>query len=454
MAIYLGLGSNSGDRRDNLRTALTALGKASIRVKRVSPVVESPALLPPDAPPDWNSPFLNLVVECTSTLGPDALLTAVKRIEQLLGRCDARRWAPRPIDIDILTFNDEVVQTEKLSIPHRALPERAFVLTPLAALNPGLKLPVPGASGGALTALGAVRALDRAIPLWMGIVNLTPDSFSDGGETLTWPAVESRIDRMIGSGVHILDFGAESTRPGASPLTANEEWSRLAPILEQTFAKFAGDLLRPKISVDTYHAEVARNSLQLGVDIVNDVSGLTRVDMIELAAASEADFIAMHNLGLPADPTITLDRGRNAVDQVAEWLDRQIELWQRNQLDLNRIIFDPGIGFGKNPLQSLELLRDIDRFSDYGLRLLVGHSRKSFMKGLADDALPQRDLVTVGSSLALCEHSVDILRVHNVADHVTAWRGWAHVQQPGKRRDSAGGSDQPAAPVIPISLPR
>jgi dihydropteroate synthase len=195
-------------------------------------------------------------------------------------------------------------------------------------------------------------------------------------------------------------------------------------------AKLANDRLRPQISIDTYHAEVARNALRLGVDIINDVSGLTQPEMIEIAATTNAEFIAMHNLGLPADPKTTLATDRSAVDQVEEWLDRQLELWQRNGIDLNRIVFDPGVGFGKNPLQSLELLRGIDRFGDHGLRVLVGHSRKSFMKDLAGDTFRHRDLVTIGGSMALGTRKVDILRVHNVFDHVTAYRGWAHVQAP------------------------
>jgi 2-amino-4-hydroxy-6-hydroxymethyldihydropteridine diphosphokinase/dihydropteroate synthase len=433
MAIYLGLGSNLGDRRYNLRTALTALGKESIAVARVSPVVESPALLPPGAPASWNSPFLNLVAECSSNRTPGELLASLKRIERELKRSDKRHWAPRPIDIDILIFDDAVIQTEDLTIPHAALTERAFVLTPLAQLNPGLKLPDPENPRHSVTALGANRALARTIPLWMGIVNLTPDSFSDGGKNESWDDIEARIDRMVDSGVHILDFGAESTRPGASPLTAAEEWSRLERPLARVIAKFSNDLLRPRLSIDTYHVEVARKALELGVDMINDVSGLTQPEMIELASESNADFIAMHNLGLPADPDKTLDPDRDTVDQVEFWLERQQALWEKNRLDLNRVIFDPGIGFGKNPLQSLELLRNIDRFATKGLRLLVGHSRKSFLQPLAGQSAGQRDLATIGASMALADSHVDVLRVHNVPDHVTAYRAWSHLQAKDRR---------------------
>lgn len=165
-----------------------------------------------------------------------------------------------------------------------------------------------------------------------------------------------------------------------------------------------------------------------GVDVINDVSGLTQPDMIELAADSDAEFVAMHNISLPADPGATLATDSSAAEQVEIWLDHRISEWQAAGINLDRIVFDPGIGFGKNPLQSLDLLRNIGRFQNRGLRLLVGHSRKSFLSGFAGTELHERDLATVGGSLALCARGVDILRVHNVADHAAAYQGWAHLQ--------------------------
>ncbi|MGD8341269.1 MAG: dihydropteroate synthase [Gammaproteobacteria bacterium] len=426
MAVYLSLGSNQGDRRANLRNALAELADDRVVIERVSPVVESPALLPPDAPGEWNSPFLNLVAECRVTLEPAILLTRIKQIERSLGRSDTRRWSPRPIDIDILIHDDTVLDTADLTVPHPGLTQRGFVLTPLAALAPSLTIPGLGKTARELS-----RAHSRPIPLWMGIVNLTPDSFSDGGENDAWPEIEARVVEMVSTGVHVLDFGAESTRPGATPLSPADEWRRLEPALVQCIETFRGDWLRPRFSVDTYHAEVAARALDAGADIVNDVGGLTDPAMLGLAASSSADFIAMHNLGLPADPSRTLDTAQSAVDQVEAWLEERIESWQKAGIDLDRIVFDPGIGFGKNPLQSLELLREIARFGRNDLRLLVGHSRKSFMRGFAGQSNEERDLVTIGSSLALCERGVDILRVHNTTDHIRAYRGWSHSRSPG-----------------------
>ena len=210
-------------------------------------------------------------------------------------------------------------------------------------------------------------------------------------------------------------------------MTADEEWKRLEPALGRVLDRYRGSVLRPRLSVDTYHVETARRALALGVDIVNDVSGLTTAPMIELAATSGAEFVAMHNLGVPADKTRTLPADQDPTAAVERWLEERLREWQRAGIDLGRVVFDPGIGFGKNALQSLRLLRDVERLQRFGLRLLVGHSRKSFMHQAAAADREDRDLFTVGVSLNLCRAGVEILRVHNVAAHAAAYRGWAHI---------------------------
>jgi len=423
MDIYLGLGSNLGDRRANLRAALARLPERGIVIARVSPVVESPAMLPDDAPSDWNRPFLNAVAECRTERPPHEVLDALKAVERELGREDAGRWAPRPIDLDLLLYGQETLADTRLRIPHPGIAERAFVLTPLAAIAPGLTIP----GRGARTVLELARAARGHLPLWMGIVNLTPDSFSDGGELGSAAAVVERVAELAGAGAELIDLGAESTRPGATLLTADQEWARLEPTLATLIERYEGDLLRPRFSVDTYHARNARRALDLGADAINDVSGLTTPEMIELAAESDKEWIAMHNLGVPADKEHTLPNAEDPTTVVARWLEERMSTWQRVGLDTNRVTFDPGVGFGKTALQSLRLLRNIGEFHRFGLRLLVGHSRKSFMHQASTPDRFARDLFTVGSSLALCAAGVDVLRVHNVFAHAAAYRGWSHV---------------------------
>lgn len=423
MSVYLGLGSNLGDRRDALERALGMLGANGITLERVSPVVETPALLPDGAPSDWNRPFLNLVARCSTRLEPAAILQAAKTIERALGRTDERHWSPRPIDVDILLAGDRVIRTDALAVPHPELQRRAFVLTPLAALDPGLVIPGLGD-----TALALSRRLGRNIPLWMGIVNVTPDSFSDGGRHAEWPTIAPVIDEMTDAGVHAIDLGAESTRPGAQTLSAAEELARLAPVLDACVDKLSARRIRPSISVDTYHAETARFAIEHGADIVNDVGGLTDPAMIEIAASTDVEWIAMHHVSIPADPKRTLETDRSALDQVEAWLEERLGAWSAAGLSLDRILFDPGIGFGKTPLQSLELLRGVDRLVREDIRLVVGHSRKSFMRGIAGDDMRARDMVTIGASMWLATRGVDMLRVHDVPDHIDAYRGWAHAR--------------------------
>jgi 2-amino-4-hydroxy-6-hydroxymethyldihydropteridine diphosphokinase/dihydropteroate synthase len=410
MDIYLGLGSNQGDRRDNLARALGKLAARGVDLVRVSPA-------------DWNQPFSNAVAHCRTAGTPTELLDALKAIERELGRMDRGRWAPRPIDLDLLLYGRETIATDRLRVPHPGILERAFVLTPLAALEP--RMTIPG--HGSRTVLEHARLGHRHLPLWMGIVNMTPDSFSDGGELGDDASAEARIAQLAADGAELVDLGAESTRPGATPLTAAEEWTRLERVLGPATDRYRGSLLRPRLSVDTYHVETARRALELGADMVNDVGGLTAPAMIELAATSGAEFVAMHNLGVPADKTRVLPADQDPTTAGEGWIEQRLGEWERAGIDLKRIVLDPGIGFGKNALQSLRLLRNVERLQRFGLRLLVGHSRKSFMHQAAAADRDDRDLFTVGVSLNLCRAGVDILRVHNVAAHAAAYRGWAHV---------------------------
>ena len=442
MNVYLGLGSNLAPRRKHLRRALAGLQRAGLRSVRISPVVESPALLPEGAPAEWNTPYLNLVVEGQVELPALQWLQLLHGIEREIGRRAHSRWAPRPIDIDILLWENEVIATPGLRVPHPELHRRAFFLTPLAHLQPGLRIPDLGQK----TVLQWSRELPTHIPLWMGIINVTPDSFSDGGRYTHWETLEPQLTRMLQAGAHIVDIGAESTRPGATPLSPTKEWERLRVPLESVLAYCRNLTLPPKISVDTRHPDVAERALALGVDIINDVSCLTSPQMLAIARTSGKEWVAMHQLSVPADPSKTLDPAHDPCAQVADWLQRSMALWENAQLSSERLFFDPGIGFGKNSLQSLILLRNIQSFHEYGLRLVVGHSRKSFFGDITDAPPVHRDLETIGASLALCGKGVDVLRVHDVPGHIRAYRSWSHLQHAApasSSQTSCRGSTEP-----------
>ncbi len=421
--IYLGLGSNRGDRRDFLARALAQLAQSGFEISRVSPVVESPALLKKDALPEWDRPYLNLVVEGLTPHSPDEMLQLAKTIEQALGRdLSASRWSPRNIDIDLLLWNDERINTPDLIIPHLEMHKRSFIITPLMHLAPHLVIP-----GIKLSPLQISRQI-RPIPLWMGVANITPDSFSSAGNVQTMSALETQFETWIEAGVHILDIGGESTRPGADPITAEDEWTRLQAVfgvLAKLRTKYA---LMPLISVDTRHVKVAQKALENGANWVNDVTGLSGSKMQALVKEREANIIAMHSLSIPVQPGEALDTTRPVDQQLLEWLDAQHTCWKNAGLDIGKIIFDPGVGFGKTVLQNQDIIKKTASLRQHGFRLLVGHSRKSFMNGFTNRVFAERDMETLGLSLAMCEQGVDIIRVHDPLNHIRAYRAWAQIR--------------------------
>ncbi len=425
MKIYLGLGSNLGDRKANLRQAIAELQQRGVALLRASPAIETPALLPDDAPWEWNQPFLNMAIHCETDFTPEQLRTHIGEIQNKLGRENRSRWSPRPMDIDILLWGNEIIQTDSLTIPHRDLHLRHFVLTPMIALAPTLKIP----GNGNKTLLEWSLSLPHHIPLWMGIVNITPDSFSDGGRHHDPQAAARTIDAMAEHGCNILDIGGESTRPNADTIDEDTEWARIAPVLEYIQHKWQDDILRPQVSVDTRNAAIARQAIDSGADFINDVSGLTTPAMLELAADSDCQWIAMHSLSVPADPNIVIAPELDPVAEVCRWIESSAEQWDKAGIAMHKLIVDPGIGFGKNPLQSLKLLQQVARYRKYGVRLLVGHSRKSFMKQFTGPTTHERDMATIGAAMQLCQQGVDILRVHNIPDHLAAYRGWSHLAE-------------------------
>jgi dihydropteroate synthase len=250
-------------------------------------------------------------------------------------------------------------------------------------------------------------------PAIMGIVNVTPDSFS--GDGVMAPAALAHANALMEAGADILDIGAESTRPGATPLSAEEEWTRLEPVLE-ALAK-APWRKKIRLSVDTRHADTAARALVLGVEIINDVGGLRDAAMRAVLGASRCDIVVMHALSIPADPSITLSENVDMLEVMRAWQQEIIARAAQTGIAPERLIFDPGIGFGKTAAQSLSLVEHACEIKALGMRWLYGHSRKSFLKLFTDAPAEERDALTLQFSAQLARSGIDILRVHDVAGH-------------------------------------
>jgi dihydropteroate synthase len=260
-------------------------------------------------------------------------------------------------------------------------------------------------------------------PQLVGIVNATPDSFSDGGKYHPLEQVKS----LIQAGASVIDIGAESTRPNASPLTAAEEWERLEPFLKEAITLCHAHQV--KVSLDSYHPENIRNALPLGLDWVNDVNALHSPDMISaLQAYPQADYVLMHSLGIPANPAIYVDENQDIVEVLMAFFVEKLGMLAHHGISHDRVILDVGIGFGKTAEQSLQLLRHMREFQALGCRLLVGHSRKSCLARFTQNApAAERDGATLAVSLSLAKQGVDYLRVHNVPLHSQAFMTEAYL---------------------------
>ncbi len=422
--VVLSLGSNLGDCRANLRAGLTRLSQSGFSILRVSPTVESPAQLPAESYSRWNRPFLNLIAIGETRKERSSFVQDTKSIQTAIGKPSDSKWAPRQLDIDVVAWG-RCQFSSKAEQTIAPIFKRPYVLSPLVHIAPGW----PVSSDGRVTALelSATGNIDFHIPEWMGILNITPDSFSDGGHYRNLDDVTTEINQMIRAGVNIIDIGAESTRPNATPLTDEEEWQRLAPVLERVMEICSEPYLSPKISIDTYHPLTAERALEAGVDIINDVSGLRNQAMLGVARDSGKTFIAMHSVTVPVDPKISIGERENVRALFTSWVEEGLRIWESNGIDLNNVVIDPGIGFGKSSLQALELMRVIQPMRRLGQRVLIGHSRKRFLKSFSNVDSSQLDPETIGASLNMCAQSVDILRIHNVAAHVRAYLSWAHL---------------------------
>jgi dihydropteroate synthase len=255
----------------------------------------------------------------------------------------------------------------------------------------------------------------------MGVLNVTPDSFSDGGKFQTIDAAIARSIEMLASGVDMIDIGGESTKPGAIPVDEKTELERVIPVIRGI--RQHSDIKYVPISIDTNKATVAQAAIEAGADIINDVSGgKNDLQMFYTVARLGVPYLMMHMRGTPS----TMQQMTDYIDLVGEILaffESQIQTAIEYGIDRSNIIIDPGIGFAKTYAQNIELIQHLDKFHELDLPLLVGVSRKSFIGSILNQKSPERRVWgTAAACCAAIAGGADILRVHDVAEMVDVCR--------------------------------
>lgn len=421
--IYISIGSNLGNRLANLRKAVELIKSNILEQTYESIILETTALLKNNSPKSWYKPFLNMVIAGKTELSPHDLYKKLVEIEKQVGRSyNKEKWAPRIIDLDILIYNDQVVDTHDIKIPHPELLNRDFLIH-LLALMPSEYRPFIQTQEQrvrideyAHNYMDGADLFTKAFalgPSVVGVLNVTPDSFSDGGENFESEIAIENAYRMVRDGAEIIDIGAQSTRPGVGEIIGPEkEYERLSPILDGLKS------IDAKISIDTYHPElISRLLKEYKIDWINDVTGNLGGDILQEIALSGCKIVVMHSLSIPPSKMKILSHNIPVTESIRIWGEKIVEKMQRYNFSLENIIIDPGIGFGKSIYQNLDLLKGIQEVKKLGVKVLVGHSRKSFMTGFVEKPAHQRDIETIAISRNLDCVGADFIRIHNVREH-------------------------------------
>eukprot|EP00834_Sanchytrium_tribonematis_P007119 NODE_600_length_5523_cov_0.389749.p1 type:complete len:672 gc:universal NODE_600_length_5523_cov_0.389749:5038-3023(-) len=430
--VFLSLGSNI-NARENIHKALDFL-QSECSLLDSSFLYESLPMYKTDQPN-----FLNCVVKINTSLAPKNLLKYLKSIETNMGRFEKYIVnGPRPIDIDIIYYNDLIFESEDLIIPHRGIQEREFVLQPMNDIAPHFVHPVIKRSQEKLLQLllqSSKSTCNRVVPInnktWnfdktriMGILNVTPDSFSDGNEYASPDLAQSRILEMKNQGADIIDIGGQSTRPGAVEVTENEELDRVIPVL-----KNVNDVI---VSVDTYRSKVAEQAILHGASMINDVTAGRDPNMFSVIRKYKVPFVMMHMRGTPETMT-KLTNYSHTVNDVQHELSKKVRMALQQGIPRWLIIVDPGLGFAKNIEQNIDLIKlkaTCDDPSDFShselpycknlfktFPVLMGPSRKSFIGNMVGEPVAKDRVMGAAAVVTVCiENGCKFVRVHDVKE--------------------------------------
>jgi dihydropteroate synthase len=258
--------------------------------------------------------------------------------------------------------------------------------------------------------MNILTAIEHSSPLIMGILNVTPDSFSDGGKYASYKSALYQAEKMIEDGVDIIDIGGESTRPGAIAVSEKDEVERVIPLLSAIKEKFA-----VKVSIDTSKAEVMRQAIVHGADMINDVRALQNEGCLAVLAESNLPVCLMHMQGLPS----TMQDNPNYDDVISDikrFFIERINACEQQGINRARLILDPGFGFGKTLVQNYQLLAQLAQFNDFGLPLLSGTSRKSMIGDLLSRKVDERLAGSIATAIIAAQQKANIIRVHDVKE--------------------------------------
>lgn len=422
--IYISIGSNIGNRLSNIRHAVKLIEQRILKNTHQSIIIETNAILKDNSPDSWNMPYLNMVIAGETKLSPNQLLSSLKDIEKTIGREDSyEKWSPRVIDLDILLYNNEKISTENLCIPHSELLNRDFFIH-LLAMMPESYIPYLNINGSKIKAdeyahknLDANKLFTNSFALGpeiVGILNITPDSFSDGGKNFNPDDAVKNANQMVKDGAEIIDIGAQSTRPGGIEIIGPDaEYERLKPVLDNIKS------INAKISIDSYHPKLILRLIEnYEIDWINDVTGNLDNQTLKEVAQAGCKIATMHSLSIPPRKDLVITHELEAKFTLKKWIDDIYEKMSSCGFSDEDIIVDPGIGFGKSIYQNLSLLKNVDYIKKTGIKLLIGHSRKSFMTGFCKEDSHNRDLETAAiSSFLKNTNNVDYIRVHNPRHH-------------------------------------
>lgn len=411
---YLSAGSNVGNRQKFLRRALRSISDFC-EITKVSSVYETEPWGKLDQPR-----FLNLCLAVKTSLHPQELLNRIKDIEIDIGRTKTTKWGEREIDIDILFYGSKIVRGPSLALPHPRIEERAFVLVPLAEIAPNFIHPVLKKTIRQLVQNTGSKGVSKLVQV-MGVINATPDSFSDGGELKNKDILRQKVQEMISAGADIIDIGGESTRPGHRKVETSEEISRVLPVVKSV-REISSDIL---ISIDTQKSEVASKALEAGADMINDVSALSDPKMPEVIKEHGCQVILMRNK--PLDKKDLVGSCRKQFEEI-------VRNCGHKGIGKDKIILDPGLGFGElstgdfaslpgsNPSSNTQLILSIDSYS-LGLPVLIGASRKRFLGTMSGQGNAKLRLAESLSFAVLAKYSgAAIVRVHDVRETIQALR--------------------------------